>query len=133
MNKIVATITKINNIDNLNIVDFESNGMKLKMMSLDLKEGTKEGQSVILTVKPTHIAFAKNLTGELSYSNNFSGKVTKMDKGELLTVIYADVSGVELQGIITSDSTNRMSIKIGDELTLLIKASDISILEVIDD
>ncbi|QKF80577.1 TOBE domain-containing protein [Halarcobacter ebronensis] len=133
MNKIVATISKIHNIENLNIVEFESEGMKLKMMSLDLKENTKVGQSVFLTVKPTHIAVAKNLSGDLSYSNQIESKVFKMDEGELLSVIYAKASEIELQSIITTDSAKRMNIKIGDKLTLLIKASDLSILEVIDD
>ncbi|MDQ1338966.1 MAG: hypothetical protein QG567_115, partial [Campylobacterota bacterium] len=36
MNKIIAKVTNIKNIDSLNIVEFDSKGQKLTMMSLEL-------------------------------------------------------------------------------------------------
>ena len=38
-----------------------------------------------------------------------------------------------IESIITVDSSKRMDLKENDEVTLLIKASDLSILEVIND
>jgi len=133
MNKIVATISQIHNIDNLNIVEFKFNDLKLKMMSLDLNSNTKVGQKVVLTTKPTHVAIAKNIEGKLSYSNQIIAIIDNIDKGELLSVINSKIGDTKLQSIITSDSANRMELKIGDEIILLIKASDMSILEVLND
>jgi molybdopterin-binding protein len=133
MNKIVVTICKIDNIDNLNIVQFEFEHIKLKMMSLDLNENIKVGQKVILTMKPTNIAIAKNLQGELSYSNQIKATVTKLEKGNLLSILTVEAKKTLLESIITTASLERLNIKEQEEVTLLIKASDISILEVIND
>ncbi|XOB62292.1 TOBE domain-containing protein [Campylobacterota bacterium DY0563] len=133
MNKIVATISQIHNIDNLNIVEFDFSNLKLKMMSLDLSDKIKTGQKVMLTVKPTNIAMAKNLQGDLSYSNQLPAKIIKIEEGTLLTVVNTRVNDTDLQSIFTSSSLNRMKIKENDNVTLLFKASDLSILDVIND
>ncbi|WP_320035631.1 TOBE domain-containing protein [Halarcobacter sp.] len=133
MNKIVATISQIHNIDNLNIVEFDFSNLKLKMMSLDLSDKIKTGQKVILTVKPTNIAMAKNLQGDLSYSNQLPAKIIKIEEGKLLTVVNTRVNDTDLQSIFTSSSLNRMKIKENDNVTLLFKASDLSILDVVND
>ncbi|WP_321313374.1 TOBE domain-containing protein [Halarcobacter sp.] len=133
MNKIVATISQIHNIDNLNIVEFDFENMKLKMMSLDLSNDIKVGQKVILTVKPTNVAMAKNLQGDLSYSNQIPTDVEKIEEGKLLTVVNTKTKNTKLQSIFTSSSLKRMNIKQNDKVTLLFKASDLSILEVIND
>lgn len=133
MNKIVATILKIHNIDNLNIVEFKFSDMKLKMMSLDLSDDVKEGNKVVLTVKPTHVAVGKNLQGDLSYSNQIKATINEIDQGKLLSVINTKAAGTDIQSIITADSSKRMNLKTEDEIILLIKASDLSILEVLND
>lgn len=133
MNKIVATILKIHNIDNLNIVEFKFSDMKLKMMSLDLSDDVKEGNKVVLTVKPTHVAIGKNLQGDLSYSNQIKATINEIDQGKLLSVINTKAAGTDIQSIITADSSKRMNLKTEDEVILLIKASDLSILEVLND
>lgn len=133
MNKIVATICQIDNIENLNIVQFEFNNQKLKMMSLDLSDKIVKSQKVILTVKPTHIAIGKNISGQLSYSNQLKGVIEEIEEGELLTAVISKVDNIPLQSIITSSSAQRMNLKKGDEITLLIKASDLSILDVLND
>ena len=69
MSQLVATIKKINSIDNLNIVEFDFHGLTLKMMSLDLNADVQVGKKVKLSVKPTNISIAKNLIGEISLSN----------------------------------------------------------------
>ena len=48
MSQFVATIKKINSIDNLNIVEFDFHGLTLKMMSLDLNENIQIGKKVII-------------------------------------------------------------------------------------
>ena len=133
MNKIVATISQIHNVKNLNIVEFEFNKIKLKMMSLDLNENIKVGQKVILTIKPTNIAIAKDIKGSLSYSNQITTVVKNIERGNLLSIINANYENTKFQSTITSSSLERMELKDNDIVTLLFKASDLSILEVIND
>ena len=134
MSSIISVVTNIDNIDNLNIVNFEFYGMQLSMMSLDLNENIKVGAKVKLGVNPTHIAIAKDFSGVVSYSNQLKSTIKSIQNGKLLSSIKLSINDeVEIESIITVNSSIKMDLKIGDEVTAFIKASELSILEVIDD
>ncbi len=133
MNKIEAIISQIDNIENLNIIQYDFLGIKLKMMSLDLNEKIKIGQKVILIVKSTNVLVAKNFEGMISFANQFKAKIEDVDDGKLLSSITIKVKGINLESIITQSSSSKMDLKKDDEVTVLIKASDISIYEVLND
>lgn len=133
MNIIIATIKEIKNIDNLNIVKFDFHGNTLSMMSLELSEDIKVGIKVKLSTKSTHIAIAKNFSGELSYSNQLKTKIIDIENGELLSSIKIQIEDTTLESIITRDSCSRINLHIGDEVTALIKANELSIVEVLND
>ena len=133
MNCIVATITKIENVDNLNIVTFDFFGITLSMMSLELSADIAVGKKVNLTVKPSHIALAKDFSGIVSYSNQIKSTITTMDNGILLCSIELLSKGIVLEAIITKASAIKMDLQVGDEVTIMIKASELSIVEVLDD
>ena len=133
MSKLIATIKKINNIDNLNIVDFDFFGNNLKMMSLDLNPNVQIGKKVKLSVKPTNISIAKNLSGDISLSNKLVAIIQNVENGKLLCSLSLKIYDVLLESIITVDSSKRMNLQIGDEVSIFIKASDLSIEEIIND
>jgi molybdopterin-binding protein len=133
MSKLIATIKKINNIDNLNIVEFEFLGTTLKMMSLDLSSNIQIGKKVRLSVKPSNISIAKNFTGEISLSNQLVAIIQNIENGKLLSSVSLKISDFLLESIITVDSSKRMNLQIGDEVKILIKASNLSIEEVLND
>ena len=133
MSQLVATIKKINSIDNLNIVEFDFHGLTLKMMSLDLNDDVKIGKKVELSVKPSNISIAKNLIGEISLSNQIVATIENLENGQLLSSISLKVHNTILESIITVDSSKRMNLQIGGNVTILIKASDLSISEVLND
>ena len=133
MSQFVATIKKINSIDNLNIVEFDFHGLTLKMMSLDLNADVQVGKKVKLSVKPTNISIAKNLIGEISLSNQIVATIENLENGQLLSSVSLKVHNTLLESIITVDSLKRMNLQIGEVVTILIKASNLSIEEVIND
>ena len=133
MSQLVATIKKINSIDNLNIVEFDFNGLTLKMMSLDLNADVQVGKKVKLSVKPTNISIAKNLIGEISLSNQIVATIENLENGQLLSSVSLKVHNTLLESIITVDSSKRMNLQIGEVVTILIKASNLSIGEVLND
>lgn len=133
MSQIIATIKKINSIDNLNIVEFDFNGITLKMMSLDLNENIKINKKVKLNVKPSNVILAKNLEGEISLSNRLVAIIEDIENGELLSSIILKINSTILESLITVDSSKRMNLKKGEEVIVLIKASNLSIQEVLDD
>ena len=133
MSQLVATIKKINSVDNLNIVEFDFNGIILKMMSLDLNDDVQIGKKVRLLVKPTNISLAKNLIGEISLSNQIVATIQSLENGQLLTSVILKINDTLLESIITVDSSKRMNLQIGEVVTILIKASNLSIGEVLND
>ena len=133
MSQLVATIKKINSIDNLNIVEFDFHGLTLKMMSLDLNADIQVGKKVKLSVKPTNISIAKNLIGEISLSNQIVATIQSLENGQLLTSVILKINDTILESIITVDSSKRMNLQIGESVTILIKASNLSIAEVLND
>lgn len=133
MSKLIATIKKINSIDNLNIVEFDFLGNSLKMMSLGLNSNIQIGKKVQLSVKPTNISIAKNFTGEISLSNQLVAIIQNIENGELLSSISLKIDDFLLESIITVESSKRMNLQISDEVIILIKASNLSIEEVLND
>ena len=133
MGKLIATIKTINNVENLNIVEFDFFGTILKMMSLDLNSDVQIGKKVKLSVKPTNISLAKKISGEISLSNQIVATIQDIENGELLSSISLKTNDFLLESIITVDSAKRMNLQIGNEVIILIKASDLSIEEVLND
>lgn len=131
MSQLKATIVQIDSVDNLNIVKFDFYGHSLKMMSLGLSAEITVGKEVILGIKPTHIAIGKGFSGLVSYSNQIKAKITSCENGKLLSSIKLSVEDVVLESIITVESTSNMDLKVDDDVMMIIKASDLSILEVL--
>jgi len=129
VNTLKATITDIKSVDNLNIVTFKSNGLPLKMMSLDLSNSIEIGKDVVLYVKPTAVGIGKNISGMFSYSNRLNAVVESIDNGELLSSIGLRIYNTILESIITVDSSKAMELKVQDEVVVLIKSSDLYIMK----
>ncbi|MCF6340586.1 MAG: TOBE domain-containing protein [Sulfurimonas sp.] len=131
MNTIIAEVKEIKSVDNLHIIKFYFAGTILSMMSLELDENIKVGVKVKLIAKSTHIAIAKEFSGEVSYSNQLDAKIVHVENGELLSSIKIQVWETTLESIITKDSSERMNLHVGDTITALIKANELSIVEVL--
>ena len=131
MSQVKATITHIDSIDNLNIVKFDFLGHSLTMMSLGLNDDICIGKEVLLSVKPTHIALGKTFSGLMSYSNQIEVKIASCTHGKLLSSITLLVEDVLFESIITLESALTMHLNVDDNVTMMIQASDLSIVEVL--
>ena len=101
------------------------------MMSLELSENIQIGTQVKLNCKSSHIAIAKNFSGEVSYSNKLNCEIVSLENGELLSCIHLKIFDTILESIITVNSSKKMGLKVGDNVTAFIKASELSISEVL--
>lgn len=132
MNRLHAVVTDVVGEQNLHIISFNFQGSSLSMMGLDLPFGLHVGSSVVLGAKPSHLAIGKNIQGELSYSNQLDATIVSIENGKLLSSVILHVKDVMLQSFITCKSSQRMNLQVGDEVKLLIKASELFVLEVND-
>ena len=139
MRQLVATIASIESVDSLNIVTFICAGQKLQMVSLELNETVQKGKNVMLACKPTSVAIAKPATeGEdlcsvLSYANQLRVKIVSLHVGKLLCSAELSFGDFILEAILGTEAVERLQLREGDEVIALIKANELSILEVLDD
>ncbi|MFZ5641395.1 MAG: TOBE domain-containing protein [Bacillota bacterium] len=70
-------------------------------------------------------AVAVNISGR----NKFPGKVKDIKSGAVMAQVTIDVNGGELVSAITNDSVNNLGLKIGDDVTALVKATDVMIIK----
>jgi molybdopterin-binding protein len=115
------------------MVTFDFQDQTLSMVSLELNENIQVGTKVRLTVKPTHISLAKNFSGDLSFSNQLRSTVISIEKGQLLAAVKLEYFDAVLESIITVHALKNMDLNEGDEVTALIRASELSIEEVLND
>jgi len=126
-----AEVIKIQSVDSLNIITFKSDESELSMMGLELLEGVCVGSKVSLFVKPMSVALAKDFSGMISYTNQLSSKIKSIEKGKLLSSVKLLACGNMIESIITTSSLKNMKLSVGDEVVCLIKANELSIIEVI--
>ena len=129
----IARVKDIKTIDSLNIVEFDFNNITLKMMSLELHKEVKLESKVKLLVKPSSVAISKKYIEDISLSNQALAKIVAIENGELLSSLSLQINDTFIESIITKESSQRLDLKKGDIINILIKASDLSILRVLHD
>ena len=129
MNQFRATVKNIEHIDNLHLVSFRVGNQTMKMVCLELNELLQVDSVVKLSVKSTNIAIAKNFSGMISYVNQLNAKVTAVNNGRILSSIQLSIEEFKLESLITLEASLLMNLSIGDEVTVLIKGSEVSVLK----
>lgn len=129
----IARVKDIKTIDSLNIVEFDFNNITLKMMSLELHKEVKLESKVKLLVKPSNVIISKNYIEDISLSNQTLAKIVAIENGELLSSISLKIGDTTFESIITKESSKRLHLQEGNIVNILIKASDLSILKVLND
>ena len=129
----IARVKDIKTIDSLNIVEFDFNNITLKMMSLELHKEVKLESKVKLLVKPTSVAISKKYIEDISLSNQALAKIVAIENGELLSSLSLQINDTFIESIITKESSQRLDLKKGDIINILIKASDLSIYRILND
>jgi molybdate transport system regulatory protein len=132
MNKLPATIQKITRADSILLVDLEVQGQAMSALLTESPYASgwiKEGCEVSIVFKETEVSLMKNFSGIVSLRNQLACRVTGIEKGAILGCVHLFFGQFNLTSAITSRSIEAMDIKVGDEITALIKANELSILK----
>ncbi len=132
MSQIVASIRDIKKSGALHLIEFNLEDKSLFMITLELNSSIKIGVKVQLLIKPFSIVLAKDFSGNISYLNRLEVKIKSIEIGDILTNIELEFYNSILESTITTKSFNSMNLREEDTILALIKATDISILEVIE-
>jgi molybdopterin-binding protein len=64
---------------------------------------------------------------KLSARNQLTGKIVEVTKGQTTAHIRVDIGGKIITSSITNEAVDDLALKIGDEVTAIIKSSDVII------
>lgn len=65
----------------------------------------------------------------ISGRNQLKGKIKDVKTGAVMAQIVMDVNGQEVVSAITNDSVTALGLKAGDDVTALIKSTDVMIMK----
>jgi molybdopterin-binding protein len=63
----------------------------------------------------------------LSARNQFKGKVKSVKLGDVVAEVVVTVGALEIVSVITRTSVEQMGLKVGDEVTAVIKSTEVLI------
>jgi len=63
----------------------------------------------------------------LSARNQWKGKVKSVKLGTIMAEVVVDANGIEVVAAITRSSVEHLNIQVGDEVTAVIKATEVMI------
>lgn len=132
MSRLEASITDIQSEDSLHIITCAFETTNISLVTLELNQNLHIGSKIVLGIKPTHIAIGKEKIDMISYTNQIKTTIDSIDEGKLLSSISLITNNNQtLESIITTNSLKRLNLQKGDKVVAFIKASEISIMEVL--
>ncbi len=66
---------------------------------------------------------------ELSGRNQLPGEIIEIKKGDVVSEVVIQAGENQIAGVITTTSVERMGLKVGDQVTALIKATEVSFIK----
>jgi len=86
-----------------------------------------EGDTVTVLIKATEVMLAKssNPLEGLSTRNQIKGTVASVTSGSVMAEVAIDVSGGKLVAAVTKNSVERLRLAKGDDVVVLIKATEV--------
>ncbi|MFK5881445.1 MAG: TOBE domain-containing protein [Sulfurospirillum sp.] len=132
MNKIEAIVKEIQGSDALHVVTFGAKNEEFTMMALELPKNVKEGVRVTLGIKPSFVLIAKEKSKNISLTNQIDASITDLDIGKLLVTVKLKSEAGVFESLITKKSYDMMGLEEDQKVVVMMKASEISIIEVKD-
>lgn len=66
---------------------------------------------------------------QLSGRNQLAGEIIEIKRGDVVSEVVMQVGGNQIAGVITTTSVDNLELKIGDTVTALIKATEVSFIK----
>lgn len=133
MNTFTAKVEDIRCDEFFSCITVMANDTHLKLLKTETPKWLRIGDEVECRVQEAAIAICKGAKeGSVSIENHLSGELQHFRKGVVLSEVSVDTPCGKLNSLITTDAFERMELCEGCEVTLLLKAVDISLLPLMD-
>jgi molybdopterin-binding protein len=90
----------------------------------------KVGNEVYILFKETEVSVGKNVQGLLSLRNQINCTVQNIEKGKVLSKVVLNFKNYNIVSIITTNSVEKLQLKIGDNVKAFIKSNEVSLMEI---
>ncbi|HVL74749.1 MAG TPA: TOBE domain-containing protein [Noviherbaspirillum sp.] len=87
----------------------------------------KVGEPVELVFAETEVALATQLGGTLSMRNRFPATVRTIESGRILTRVAMEFDGHLLHALVTTRAARELDLQVGDAVTGLVKANEMTV------
>ena len=84
-----------------------------------------EGDSITVLIKGTDVMLAKSFSGMISARNRVSGIVKRIIRGDVVSKVFVESQEETLHAIITNTSLEEMDINEGNEITAIVKSTEL--------
>ncbi|MDP6925183.1 MAG: TOBE domain-containing protein [Candidatus Scalindua sp.] len=84
-----------------------------------------EGDSITVLIKGTDVMLAKSFSGMISARNRVSGKVKQIIEGDVVSKVFVESQDEMLHAVITNTSLKEMNISEGNEITAIVKSTEL--------
>lgn len=135
MNRIKGTITAIETDEGISLVTVEAAGQLFSSVVIDTPQTApylRVGNPVFLVFKETEMAIGKDLSGDLSIRNRFAATISAIEESSVLAKITLDFNGQQLVSMITTASSRRLKLQVGDRVEGLVKTTEMSLMKMED-
>lgn len=128
MNILKATITSIQTNGSLSLVSLDAGDCHLKSIVIETPETADyliEGKEILVHFKETIVIIGKGNEFKISLQNRLPGHISSIEPGALLSRIHISTPAGEVVSIITSAAVSQLDLKVGDQVTALVKTNEI--------
>jgi molybdopterin-binding protein len=127
MNKLKAIVKKIETLEGITKIIAISGNIALTAITLELPKNVAVGKEAFFVFKETEVGIAKNLCGEISFSNIYEGKIVFLEIGKILSKVIVAVGSEKIGSIITTDAAKRLGLGLDDTVQAFVKATEIGV------
>ena len=89
----------------------------------------KKGNNIKVIFKETEVIIGKGTAHQISLQNKLTGKIAHIESGELLSKLTLETSAGKITSIITTNAVVNLKLKVGDEVTAMIKTNELMLSE----
>lgn len=132
MNRLSGFITDITTESGISIVTVKVEDSLLSTVLLESPETCDYlhvKKKITVAFKETEVAIGLEPLGKISMSNQLKCKIKSIENGKILAKLELLCGPNIITSIITSRSSLRLNLKIGDVVIALIKANEISLMD----
>ncbi|MGE4399184.1 MAG: molybdopterin-binding protein [Campylobacterales bacterium] len=130
MNKLKAKVVNEKYSDGLGRIEALCGDYLFRLLVFGQNSPLRSKDEAYLLIKESEVAISKSKHTDISISNRIECRIGSLQKGTILCEIGLEFNGEKLTSIITTESTERLGLNVGDTVFALIKANEIYIEEI---